>query len=395
MATPTRKRPAPQSPAGRNGSGSDPTLQQSTVPDAASSAMIRAEERVHALTPIVFLALGAAVLAIVIGLVAGQDDGSTSSGSGKASAAQAAASSTSELPAAKGRNWKMVATRIDPATSPVKAGPKTFNMKTSEHEVKVGDKVVTQWMFDDQVPGPVLRAVVGDMVTINISNDKSSKFLHSVDFHASQLTMGGGHVQVPPGKTGTFKFRANYPGVFMYHCATPPVLEHIGHGMYGMIIVQPKEGFGDRRPEFAFVQSELYSDFENMKMGTPGAVVLNGMPNQYFDEPIKLPRNANIRVFYLNAGPSLLSSPHVVGTIFDKAYEDGNPRNVSYGRQVLPLAASGSMVADMLLVDEGKYPIVTHQFDHVAAGALGVFVTGDGVPGAGTPDDSPKMSMAH
>lgn len=371
-----------------------PAPQAAASEEGAAQAAARAEERLSALTPLLVLTSALAVLALAVALIAAQAPTPTSPPADRPASAPSAPASA-ELAAAKDGNWDMVATRIDPATAPVEAGPKTFHLTTSEHEVRIGEHVMTQWMFNEQVPGPVLRAVVGDAVTITISNDPSSRFLHSVDFHASQLTMGGGHVQVAPGKTGTFRFRANYPGVFMYHCATPPVLEHIGHGMYGMIIVQPKAGYGDRRPEYAFVQSELYRDFATMRAGTPGAVVLNGMPNQYFEQPIQLPKDAKIRVFYLNAGPSLLSSPHVVGTIFDRAYEDGNPLNISYGRQVLPLAASGSMVAEMLLVDEGKYPLVTHQFNHVASGALGLFVTGDGVPGAGSADDSPHAQMAH
>ena len=105
---------------------------------------------------------------------------------------------------------------------------------------------------------------VGDKITIKIKNASDSTLPHSVDYHASRLTLGGGHVQVKPGEEGTFEFTAEYPGVFMYHCATAPVLHHIGMGMYGMLIVQPKEGFGPEMPEYAITQSELYASSKDI-----------------------------------------------------------------------------------------------------------------------------------
>jgi nitrite reductase (NO-forming) len=181
----------------------------------------------------------------------------------------------------------------------------------------------------------------------------------------------------------------------MYHCATPPVIEHIGRGMYGMIIVQPKGGYGKAMPEYAILQSELYANFDSMQEGQPSEMAFNGIPSQYVNAPINLKPNSDVRVFFLNAGPSELSSFHVVGTIFDRAYEDGNPANLTVGRQALAVPASGSAVLEMKLVGEGKFPFVTHQFDHVAKGAVGMFMTGDGEPGAAKPAKGDHMTMAH
>lgn len=278
----------------------------------------------------------------------------------------------------------------DPVTAPVAPGDKTFELVTTEKVIQVGDKKFRMWTFNNSVPGPVLRAVVGDMITIKISNERSSKFHHSVDYHASRLTLGGGHVQVKPGAAGEYKFRLEYPGVFMYHCATAPVLQHIGMGMYGMIIVQPKEGFGAAMPEFAVTQSEIYASAADIDDKRPSNVVFNGIPAQYAKNPIKLPANSKARLFVLNAGPSEVSSFHVVGTVFDRVFADGNPRNVTYGRQTLGLAASGSGVFEMQFVGEGQFPMVTHQFNHAAMGAVGMFLTGDGKPGPGGVADPSK-----
>lgn len=271
----------------------------------------------------------------------------------------------------------------DPVTKPVKAGPKTFELTTTEHRIKVGDSVYTMWTFNNTVPGPVLRAVVGDKITIKINNDKDSSMPHSVDFHASRMTLGGGALQLAPGSKGTFSFTAEYPGVFMYHCATSPVLHHIGMGMYGMLIVQPKEGFGETMPEYAITQSELYSSSEDIDQNRPKAMAFNGIPNQYVQKPIHLPADSHVRLFVLNAGPSELSSFHVVGTVFDRVYTDGNPANISYGRQALAIPSSGSGVFEMQLKGEGQYPFVTHQFNLAAKGAVGMLISGDGKPGPG------------
>lgn len=298
-----------------------------------------------------------------------------------------------EAPAAIKGAYDVVAKRYDPVTRPVAAGPKVFDLTTREQRIKVGDRVYTLWTFNGTAPGPVLRAVVGDRITVRLTNDSSSTMMHSVDFHASRLTMGGGHVQVAPGATGTFTFTAEYPGVFMYHCATPPVLQHIGSGMYGMLIVQPKGGFGPKMPEYALTQSELYTDFDAMKANRPAAMAFNGIPNQYADAPIAVAPDSHVRLFVLNAGPSQVSSFHVVGTVFDRVLEDGNPANLSVGRQALAMPASGGGVFEMKLVGEGKFPIVTHQFNHVAMGNVGVMVAGDGVPGAAKP--APDAATAH
>lgn len=322
--------------------------------------------------PIAVVAVLAAGLALIVAFTAAQ--------SNNRSVATLAPTNATPTPVAKAADAKydMVAKRFDPVTRPVVAGPKTFSLTMEEKNVKVGEKVYPLWTFNGTAPGPVLRAVVGDQITIKLTNAATSKMAHSVDFHSSMMSMGGGDVQVMPGKTGTFSFPANKPGVYMYHCATAPVLEHIGKGMYGMIIIQPKGGFGPKMPEYAIVQSELYQSLDDMTAQKPGNVVFNGVPSQYANEPIQVKPNGHVRVFFMNAGPSELSSFHVVGTIFDKAYEEGNPRNVSYDRQALAVPASGGAVLEMQLIGEGKFPFVTHQFNHVAQGAVGMFVTGDG-----------------
>jgi nitrite reductase (NO-forming) len=262
-------------------------------------------------------------------------------------------------------------------TKPVQPGPKTFDLVASEQRVKVGEKVYDMWTFNNTVPGPALRVVQGDSVTINLKNDGSSMLPHSVDFHAARINPGVAFASILPGESISYTFTAEYPGVFMYHCGTPPVLQHIGMGMYGMIIVQPKEGFGPPMQEIALVQSELYTSFEDMQNNKPDAFAFNGVPGQYAKEQIQMTgKKPLVRIFFLNAGPSQLSSFHVVGTIFDRVFADGNPRNDTYGRQALAVPASGGGVFEMELVEDGSYIFVSHQFDQAGKGAVGMMRVG-------------------
>lgn len=338
------------------------------------------------LAPLSIGALIVAVVAIGIAIASHQDSGTVSSAGAAESSTQAAA--TSETTKVADVKPDFAAKEINPATQPVKAGPKTFELTATERKVKVGDKVYDQWTFNDQVPGPVMRVVVGDKVTIKIKNAGDSKLPHSVDYHSSRLTLGGGHVQVNPGETGTFEFTAEYPGVFMYHCATAPVLHHIGMGMYGMMIVQPKEGFGPEMPEYAIVQHELYASSKGIDDGQMDAMAFNGIPAHYTKMPIKVKKDARLRLFVLNAGPSQVSSFHVVGTVFDKVLDDGNPKNATFGRQALMMPASGGGVFEFQTVGEGLFPFVTHQFNHAAKGAIGMIIAGDGKPGPGKIDEA-------
>jgi nitrite reductase (NO-forming) len=341
------------------------------------------------LAPLTILGVVVSVAAIGIAFAANQSDGTpaTSPAPTLTSEATAGGYGGGDATAPEERLTEEKADfamkTYDPKTEPVKAGPKTFELTATEKKIKVGDKTYKMWTFNNTVPGPVLRAVVGDEITIKIKNASDSKLPHSVDYHASRLTLGGGHVQVAPGKSGTFKFTAEYPGVFMYHCATAPVLHHIGMGMYGMLIVQPKEGFGKPMPEYSLTQSELYATSTDIDQNKPDAMAFNGIPSQYAEHPIKLPADGDVRLFVLNAGPSEVSSFHVVGTVFDRVLEDGNPRNVSWGRQALGIPASGGAVFEMQLKGEGQFPFVTHQFNHASKGAVGMLLAGDGKPGPG------------
>jgi nitrite reductase (NO-forming) len=247
------------------------------------------------------------------------------------------------------------------------------------------------WTFGDEVPGPVLRVKVGDLIRVTLVNPETNLMPHSIDFHASLVAWNDEMRSIDPGEELVYEFEAKYAGVYMYHCGTSPALMHIANGMFGMIIVEPAEGLPPVDHEFALIQSEWYLGEQNQTIDidkasagapSPDFVVFNGVANQYADHPIEVPVGDTVRVFVLNAGPSIDSSFHVVGTIFHEVIkegihlEEGNAGN--WGSQAVDLSPAQGAIVEMRFDEDGLYPIVTHAFNFVGRGALGLFQAGDG-----------------
>jgi nitrite reductase (NO-forming) len=251
------------------------------------------------------------------------------------------------------------------------------------------------WTFEGQAPGPTLRIKVGDTVNLTLRNPADAVVGHSIDLHASHVAWNKEMRTINPGEELEYSFTARHAGVYMYHCGTAPALHHIGNAMHGMIIVEPADGLDEVDHEFFLVQHEYYlgpqgqpGDLAKMAATAPAPdlVVFNGVANQYLDAPVEVGVDERVRVFIVNNGPSVDSSFHVVGTIFDTVVKEGvalrrdNPG--AWGSQAVDLAPAQGAYVEFELADDGLYPIVTHAFNHVGAGALGLFKAGDGGPGA-------------
>lgn len=281
----------------------------------------------------------------------------------------------------------------DPKAPPVLSGTvHDIDMPIVEKDITVAEGfVVHAWTFGGTVPGPVIRVHLGDTVRVHLTN--TGKMSHSIDFHASETAMNRQMVEIKPGGTFTYTFTANYAGVWMYHCGTPPALHHIANGMFGMVIVEPEGGLPKVDEEFAFVQSEWYLgpqkepvDYTKAFASAPAPdfVVFNGIANQYKDSPIQVTTQGRVRVFVLNAGPSVDSSFHVVGTVFDTVVKEGvalvRGNAGGWGAQAADLSPAQGAVIEFSPVEDGMYPLVTHAFNFVGRGALGLFMAGDGDP---------------
>jgi nitrite reductase (NO-forming) len=243
------------------------------------------------------------------------------------------------------------------------------------------------WTFNGTVPGPVIHARVGDTVDVTLTN--KAMMGHSIDFHAALAPPDIAYQTVPPGKTLHFSWVPSYPGAFLYHCGTPPVLAHISNGMYGAIIIDPKDGWGADAQQFVIVQSEFYpspypgapgeyfGDLSKMRAATADVVTFNGLAFRYRAAPLQIKVGQPVRVFVVNAGPSHFSAFHVVGTIFNRVLIDGNPANALVGLQTVAIPPGGGAIADFTVRQAGTYPFVTHSFGDADAGALGLFKASD------------------
>jgi nitrite reductase (NO-forming) len=253
--------------------------------------------------------------------------------------------------------------------------------------------VVNAWTFNGTVPGPVIRVKVGDTIRVHLVNPATSQLPHSVDFHASQVAWNDEMTSINPGEEKIYEWTADYAGVWMYHCGTAPALHHIANGMFGMVIVEPKEGLPPVDTEIALVQSEWYFDDHGLPASltkaaeaapAPDWVVFNGIANQYVDNPIQVDTGDRVRVFVLDAGPSVDSSFHIVGTIFDTVIKEGvqltRGNEGSWGSQAVDLAPAQGAIVEFTTAEDGLYPIVTHAFNFVGRGALGLVQAGDGDP---------------
>jgi nitrite reductase (NO-forming) len=249
----------------------------------------------------------------------------------------------------------------------------------------------TYWTFDNKIPGPMLRVREGDTVELTLINHESSTHNHSIDLHAVTGGLGGGaSTQVAPGESKTIKFKALNPGSFIYHCATHNVPMHMTNGMYGMILVEPKEGLTAVDKEFYLMQGELYTkgaigekghqEFDPKKMlyEDPEYVVFNGRVKSLVDNPLKAKVGDKVRLYVGNGGVSLVSSFHVIGEIFDRVYPEAST-SILENVQTTVIPAGGATVTEFGLEVPGNYVLVDHALARLDKGAWGLLQV-DGEP---------------
>ena len=269
-------------------------------------------------------------------------------------------------------------------------GPKevTFDLVTTEVEGRLSDGSSYKfWTFNDTVPGPMLRVRVGDTVNINLTNAPDSAHIHSVDFHAVTGPGGGAAVtQVAPGHTKSFSFKALAPGLYVYHCATPMVAQHITNGMYGMILVEPEGGLSDVDREYYVMQGELYTaqrhgsaglqefSLEKLLDERPEHMMFNGSMDA-LSATHKMESNVDetVRIFFGVGGPNLVSSFHVIGEIFDRVYDQASltsPPLTDVQTTLVP--PGGATMVEFKTEYPGKYILVDHALSRAEKGLAGI-----------------------
>ncbi len=271
---------------------------------------------------------------------------------------------------------------IDPV-APARATGRLHRLRVAIRHMKITiaqGVTYDAWTFDGRVPGPVLRVTVGDTVDFTLVNE--APMPHSLDFHAAEIAPSRAYVNLMPHDSLHYRFVPHVPGAFMYHCGTAPVALHIANGMYGAIIVDPREGRAPAK-EFVFVQSEFYTktladssriiDWEKLLGLAPDYVVFNGREAEYAHHPIRVGVGEKLRMYVVNAGPNRFSAFHVVGAIFDRVYLDGSLTHPLEGVQTVTVPVGGGAIFETRLVEPGTYPFVSHAFADATKGAVGMF----------------------
>lgn len=265
---------------------------------------------------------------------------------------------------------------------------KTVDIKLTAKEVSIPKDnkgtMTPAWTFDGQVPGPVVRVTEGDVVNLTLLNDKNNHNSHSIDMHASQEDVLTDFAPVKPGDEGKYSFVASHPGVFFYHCGADPMIQHISRGMFGVIIVDPKDAKAmpkaDR--EYVLIQSEQFANPESvpdMMANKWDHVVFNGIPFRYdpvHDESaakmLQAKPGERVRVFFVNAGPNEFSSFHPIAGIWDAVYPGGNPKNVLHGMQSYEIGPGDAAAFDLISPKEGANAIVNHSMRQAMSGAVAI-----------------------
>jgi nitrite reductase (NO-forming) len=275
-----------------------------------------------------------------------------------------------------------------PATLPAaSAGPVAHvHLSIADRAVSIAPGIRYEaWTFGSTAPGPVIHVRQGQKVDVTLTNDGA--MAHSVDFHAAQVAPNIDFADVAPGAAKRFSFVASVPGVFMYHCGTAPAFMHIANGMYGAIIVEPKNMPPAQR-EYVLVSSEWYLnspgngkpaglDVTKAEQMTPDWVTFNGYSAQYKTHPLTAEPGQTVRFWVVDAGPSLNTEFHVVGTVLKRAWINADLVDApQHDIQTAVVPAGGGGVFDVTIPKAGIYPFVSHSFASVMLGEVGLLNVG-------------------
>jgi len=286
--------------------------------------------------------------------------------------------------------------QVEPEATPEEGGEvRELYLETTEVLAEIAPGITfNYWTFNKTVPGPFFRIREGDIIKVTIKNSDSSLHNHNVDFHAATGPGGGGAVSiVAPGETKVFTFKAMNPGLFVYHCAVPNMAVHMAHGMYGLILVEPREGLPAVDKEFYVMQGEIYTtgtigrrglqafDAKKMMQSNPTYIIFNGRTDGTVGK-MKAEVGDRIRMYVGNGGVAHNSSFHVVGEVFDTVYPEASMGGALFKNvQTTNVPAGGATIVEFTVDYPGTYVLVDHALMRTDKGAWGTIeVTGQADP---------------
>jgi len=303
----------------------------------------------------------------------------------------------------------------DPTEIPAPIGDREpqvvrIDLEAVEIEGQLADGTTFKyWTFNGKVPGPFYRVSVGDTIEVHMRNLTNSTMPHSVDFHAV-TGPGGGAVmtQTAPGEETMFTAKALNPGLYVYHCATPMVAQHIANGMYGLILVEPEGGLPPVDREFYVMQGEIYTkeafgstgllteDTQALLNENPEYLVFNGAVGALTTQkPLKANVGETVRIFFGVGGPNFTSSFHVIGEIFDRVYDQASlTSNPLTDVQTTLVPPGGATMVEFGLEVPGNFILVDHALARLQRGLAGFLVV-EGPENAEIYHGTPTSGSGH
>ena len=266
-----------------------------------------------------------------------------------------------------------------PPPGPAPNGIREYTLVLEEnvpHEVAPG-VTIPAWTFNRTVPGPVLRATEGETVRITLVN--KGKLPHTIHFHGiHQASMDGVFELVPPGGTYTYEFVAEPFGIMPYHCHAMPTTQHMQNGLYGMMIIDPKEG----RPPMREL-SMVMSAFDLDRDGEADFYAWNGRAFQYADSPVPLSVGEKVRMYVLNMFEEAMV-PHIHGNLYHY-FPSGTTLTPTEYTDVKTLGIAERGILEFEYKYPGTYMFQCHVTEHMEEGLMGWFQVGG----------AQAQSMAH
>ena len=242
-----------------------------------------------------------------------------------------------------------------------------FNLVAGNSTLQLNRAITyVSWNYNHRVPGPTLRATEGDRVRIIFHNEDGHS--HSIHFHGTHPAEMDGIKGVRRGKTTVYEFDAQPYGVHPYHCHIAPVTRHIGKGLYGLLIIDPKQG---RPPADEMVLVMGAYDLDND--GKNELYAFNGIPNYYRNHPIPIYQNQLVRLYLLNAiefEPAVTF--HIHANLF-QLYQTGRTLKPILESDVITMGTAERHILEFAYPYPGKYMFHPHQ-DYIAEhGGMGFF----------------------
>ncbi len=334
-----------------------------------------------------------ATVALVIASTVGMGDRSAFSATPPAKVDRKTGTTTTKPISATPSAQKAVLTDaplVPPAIKRKQPAKLIVELEVTEVDLPISDGVeYTFWTFGGTVPGKFIRVRQGDTVEFHLMNHPDSRFPHNIDLHAVTGPGGGAaSSNTAPGRQTQFTFQALNPGLYVYHCATAPVGEHVANGMYGLILVEPTGGLAPVDREYYVLQSDFYTAGKYREQGHqafdmtkaieehPTYVVFNGAEGALMgDHALKAKVGERVRLFVGNGGPNLVSSFHVIGEIFDRVYTEAGTHFQEQVQTTL-VPAGGAAIVEFKVEAPGSYKLVDHSilraFNKGALGELKV-----------------------